>query len=65
MTQANVLDVYDPTMTPLEEEVALLSEYAPDALDIEDEESEDFEEVSDDLDDKSAKRSCQPTTHTG
>ncbi|HIK26165.1 MAG: RNA polymerase sigma factor RpoD [Thermosynechococcus sp. Uc] len=55
MTQANVLDVYDPTMTPLEEEVALLSEYAPDALDIEDEESEDFEEVSDDLDDKSAK----------
>lgn len=55
MTQANVLDVYDPTMTPLEDEVALLSEYAPDALDIEDEESEDFEEVSDDLDDKSAK----------
>ncbi len=55
MTQANVLDVYDPTMTPLEDEVALLSEYAPDALDIEDEESENFEEVSDDLDDKSAK----------
>ncbi|WP_298613377.1 RNA polymerase sigma factor RpoD [uncultured Thermosynechococcus sp.] len=55
MTQANVLDVYDPATTPLEDEVALLSEYAPDALDLEDEESEDFEEVSDDLDDKSTK----------
>lgn len=55
MTQANVLDVYDPATAPLEDEVALLSDYGLDAVEIEEEESEDFEEVSDDLDGKPTK----------
>ncbi|WNC22302.1 RNA polymerase sigma factor RpoD [Thermosynechococcus sp. PP22] len=56
MTQANVLDVYDPATAPLEDEVALLSDYGLDAVEAEEEEeSEDFEEVSDDLDDKPTK----------
>ncbi|ATS18208.1 RNA polymerase sigma factor RpoD [Synechococcus sp. PCC 6717] len=55
MTQANVLDVYEPATNPLEDEVALLRDYGLDAVDTDDEESEDFEEVSDDLDDKPSK----------
>ncbi|XFA73006.1 RNA polymerase sigma factor RpoD [Thermosynechococcaceae cyanobacterium Okahandja] len=55
MTQANVLDVYEPATSPLEDEVALLSDYGLDAVDTDDEEGEDFEEVSDDLDGKPSK----------
>lgn len=55
MTQANVLDVYDAALPPLEDEVALLRDYGFDAVDTEDEESEDFEEVGDDLDGKPSK----------
>ncbi len=55
MTQANVLDVYEHATSPLEDEVALLRDYGFDAVDTEEEESEDFEEVSDDLDGKPSK----------